>query len=455
MRLVHWLVVVSLFTASCDVILNFSVGGSLRLCQILMMVVCVAALAKPIQEGRVLWARGSNALVLWMVVQAMLIPLSGVMSIGLTFYALLLFTVITVFAVTEMYGDSPLIGSLMKMYLLSYVFVGSFGLVQFALPLAGLPSPLVIQWIVHGRVARINGFSYEPSYYATYMIMGWIMLVDLRVSKARITEGRWWKRATVLVTAALFLSSSKTAWIFMLVELAARTAPGLWRIVRRFVREVREGRIMLYVRKGAVRNLLIACVMAVVVAKGVSSLLKNPLILLSGTGLMHQPAHSINGRSAAASQTIDAFLEHPFVGRSLGGVSIYIASRDGIEVKTMEEVRKFWGFPVLMDVLVASGVFGFLPFLAFMYANTVGVMRLAHRRWPEERAKWVRALGRAMIFEWMLLMTDQNLLRVYLWFHIAVVAAVAYHLECSPAPGTVAAQPQLQAGGLGEAAAAL
>jgi hypothetical protein len=39
-----------------------------------------------------------------------------------------------------------------------------------------------------------------------------------------------------------------------------------------------------------------------------------------------------------------------------------------------------------------------------------------------------------MIFEWLTLMSDQNLLRIYVWFHIAMVAVVAYNLEFARAP---------------------
>jgi O-antigen ligase len=153
--------------------------------------------------------------------------------------------------------------------------------------------------------------------------------------------------------------------------------------------------------------------------------------------LGHQPAHSLNDRTGAAHETIAAFKEHPFVGRSLGGVSVYIASRYGIQVTTLEQAHTYWGFPVLMDVLVASGIWGFIPFLMFLYANTFGALKLAQRRWPEERAKWLRALARAMIFEWLVLMTDQNLLRVYIWFHISMVAVIAYNLEFGYAPASL------------------
>ena len=70
-------------------------------------------------------------------------------------------------------------------------------------------------------------------------------------------------------------------------------------------------------------------------------------------------------------------------------------------------------------------------------------MKLAKRHWPSEQAKWVKALARAMIFEWLVLLADQNLMRVYLWFHVTMVALVAYNLEFGKAAEVVAAAPAL------------
>ena len=290
MKLAHWLVAVSFFTASFDVLLNINIGGSLRFCQVLMIGVCIAAFARMIQDGRVLWPRGSSALALWLVVQAMFIPLSGVMTIGIEFFVLLLFTVVCVLAVVQLYGQSEHIEALMRVYLLSYVFVAVFGLVQFALPLLGLPSLFVRQWIAHGRVARISGFSYEPSFFATYLIMGWIMLVELRSSNARITQGRYWKWATIVVTAALFLSTSKTAWVFMLLEAAVRFAPPLGRTLWRMAGEARRGKVSFRAptRKFATRALILG-VVVLICAGIVSRLVKDPYVFLSGSGLAHTP----------------------------------------------------------------------------------------------------------------------------------------------------------------------
>ena len=438
MRWVNRLIAICFLTASCDIILNVHIGGSIRLCQAIMVLICLAAVAHSVQYGTVLWARGSSSIALWMLIQLALIPLSGAINVGIQFYVLLLFTVIGVFAIVQLYGTGDNIEFLMKAYMASYVAVAVAGLVQFALPLAGLPSFLVIQWISHGRIARINGFNYEPSYFATYMIMGWVMLVELRNNRAHIASGRWWRLGMILVTVALLLSTSKTAWIMMLLELTLRFSPYVYKGLRSILKGMFAGRIMVLV-PGArfLRNAFLVTAVLLVFGVFVSRSVSFATLFLSGTGLGHQPAHSLNDRTNATNATIAAFKEHPFVGRSLGGVPVYIASRNGVSISTVEQARQFWGFPVLMDVMVASGIFGFIPFLFFMYANTFGALRVARRHWPQERAKWVHALARAMIFEWLTLLADQNLLRVYLWFHIAMVAAVAYHLEFATAPNAI------------------
>jgi hypothetical protein len=123
--------------------------------------------------------------------------------------------------------------------------------------------------------------------------------------------------------------------------------------------------------------------------------------------------------------TVAVFEKHPFIGRSLGGVSSRLSERLGV----VNDGKTNLGFPVIMDVLTASGVIGFIPFLLFLGMNTIGLFPMILRRWPEERAKWLRVLVRATIYLWLVLSVDQNVLRIYLWFHMSIVAAVALHLR--------------------------
>jgi len=441
MKLVHWIFGVCLFTASCDVVLNFNVGGSIRLAQILMVFICLAAGARIMQDGRVLWPRGATALALWVLVQFVFLPFCGVWSIGLIFVGLLVFTFASLLAVVQLYGQSDMIEPLMKMYLASFVFVAAYGLLQFFLPLIGVTAPFTQQWYIPGKLARINGFSFEPSYFVTYMVLGWITLVDLRISKAHIVEGRFWKWASIILTVAMFCSTSKLGWGIMILELVSRVIAPVWRAVKHMLG---TGKILVWF---PISRILAGVAILAVLVFGISSYLAkmkfDPVLFLSGTGLAGNAAHSLDSRAGDGYDTLAAFEDAPLAGHSIGGTAIYRASRQGIKVTGINDVRRFWGFPVILDVLLASGAVGVIPFLVFLYTSTIGAMRRARRYWPDERAKWLRALARAMIFEWLMLMADQNLFRVYLWFHFTMVILVAYHLEFAPAPEPLTPGPEL------------
>ena len=430
MKLIHWIFIVCLWTASCDLILVINVGGSLRVCQLLLCCVIFAALIHAVQQGRILWAKGSTALSVWLLTQFLFLPAAGEsLDMSAQVLVLLVLTVLGVFAAVQLYGNSLLVQSLMKAYLASFVFVSLFGLVQFTLPLLGLPSPLVTQYIILKKLARINGFSHEPSFFATYVLMGWIMLLDLGRSGAELTRSKIWKGATIVVTLALILSTSKSAWVFMLVEGAVLSSSRVSRNVRLFLQRLQAGVFSFRKPRPAVAFLWLFS--PILLSYGFIKLSQaiDPWLFLAGTGIGNTASHSASERTRSTLATWDALKDNPWIGRSLGGVPIYIAGRRGFHLSNFDEYRKFWGFPVPLEVLVASGIIGFIPFVLYVWSTTFRAARLARRSWPGERARWLRALARAMIYEWFILLLDQNLLRVYVWFHMTMVLIVSYQLE--------------------------
>lgn len=443
MRLVNWIMAGCFLTASFDRILLINFAGNVRFSQLMLAFVCIAAAARILQAGTILWPRGGTALALWLFSQALFLPLAGILSIGLQFFALVAFTIVGVFAVLQLYGRSDQIETLMRLYLWSFVFVACFGLAQFVLPFFHIIPPLVSEWQEYHKIARINGFSYEPSYFATYMMMGWIMLLELRINGAHITAGRSWKWIIVIVTLTMIFCSSKTGWLIMLFEFAARLAVPAWKGARNTARRWRRGILLVRIpHQYVVLNVGIVLCVVVVGAWYIFTRI-NPWTLLQGTGLGGTAAHSYNDRYVGATRTWETFLEHPFVGRTLGGVPVAVAEHVGHTVHTFDDVRLFWGFPVFLELLTASGIFGFIPIMYFFWVNTAGAMKLATRYWPTQEAKWLRALARGMIFECLMLLADQNVLRVYLWLQLTMVTVVAYHLEYGrrPAPAAIPVDP--------------
>ncbi len=115
-----------------------------------MLLVCMGALAKAAQEGRILWPAGGTWLALWCLVQVVFLPLSIDLAYGAKYLLFLFYTVACFYAVVHLYGRGGYIELLMKAYLSSYVFVAAFGLFQLVTPALHLGTYLVAQWILHG-----------------------------------------------------------------------------------------------------------------------------------------------------------------------------------------------------------------------------------------------------------------------------------------------------------------
>ena len=413
----HALVLLAIVTSSFDVLLIFDLGGTVRLSQLLTILFIVAAMSWIVQQKRVLWPRGGASLVLFMVFQAVLmLQWSGVVFVlSVQVFMLLLLSVLGIFAMLQLYGDSRYVEKLMRGYLLSFVAIAAFGMFQWVAPALHLGHPFIRQWIRYGILPRLNGLSYEPSYFATYMIMGFIMLVDLRVTRAKLTAGRRWFWATVLVSAVFFLSTSKTAWIFLLLEALLRLRPYFVRAVRIHVVRFRRGHLLLSLPR--VRYVILTLVLTAATVAGLFAVSKVVALstFLSGTGIAGTAAHSVNDRTGRAADTWRVFLNHPFIGMGLGGVATGIADLRGDYVFNFESQRFNAGFPVPLEVLAACGLVSIWPFLWFFLRITLGEARLMREHWQDDRAKWLHALIRALGFEWLCLLADQNLLRVYFW----------------------------------------
>jgi len=394
-----------------------------------MVIVSIAGIARIAQTGTILWPRGGTALLLWCATQVIFLPGSIMPSIGIPYYLLLFFTIFGVFAVLQLYGRSCYIESLMKIYLSSYVFVGLFGIFQQITPALHLGTYFVQMWIIPKKFPRINGFSYEPSYFVTYIVMGWIMILDLRASNARITLTKKWKWYAVALGSVMFLSTSRTAWLIMVVEGIARVGPKALRGARRELVKLRAGYLRIPLPRFAVLALIgIIFGVGALAAVAISSIV-DPEIFLVGTGINNTASHSVDDRSNRSVDTFNIFLAHPFIGQSLTGVGGRVAELHGERFNSVEDLRKTWGFPVILEVLAASGILGVIPFLYFFGVITVGNFSLIKQNWPQEQAKWLRALVRALIFECLILLGNQNLQREYLWFHVTMVVTIGFSLR--------------------------
>jgi len=107
---------------------------------------------------------------------------------------------------------------LLKIYFYSYFVIAIFGLYQILLPfIIGENTPLVEQWWNRYTLARINGLSFEPSYFATYMLMGCFIWFIMWLRNNDFIR----YRGIIVTTIGLviFLSSSRVGWIGLILVI--------------------------------------------------------------------------------------------------------------------------------------------------------------------------------------------------------------------------------------------
>jgi O-antigen ligase len=409
-------------TSSFDIFLVIQAGGNFRFCQLLVFPLLLLACWRVLNRG-LIPTLGLTSGFVWFCFQLLFVPATDFWPKSLGYCLWLLLNLCTLFSFVQLFGrDGPLLDVLLRCYAWSFGIVAVFGILQFALPTIGIPPPLVQQWWVPDIFPRANGFSYEPSYFATYLLIGLVLANGLR--RARCTLFSRWELVSlgILCGAGILVSSSRMGILFLLAELAIPLVMP-WLL---FLQQA----IGLRFDPGTLRSLgKSALGLAALVTVSVGSVLalqRNPvvlLMLLNGTGISDTAAHSVLQREGAMEDTLAVFLDQPLIGTSLGGVSAAIAERHGETISSFEDSKWFEGMNISLEVLAASGLIGAIPFVCFVVLTIRRPWRVAAEH-PTIYSPVLQAMVRALIFTWLILQFNQNVLRPYVWVHLSMLASV-------------------------------
>ncbi|MDO8068776.1 MULTISPECIES: hypothetical protein [unclassified Janthinobacterium] len=413
MGLMQGLFIAAAFTSSFDIFLIINLGLNFRISQIFLLFPICIVMASML-EKKFTVPLGLKWLCLWAVFILLFIPNGSFPERSIGYFAWLIINIATIFACVQIFSSKEKVRLLMRWYIYSFVAIALYGVLQFISPLIGLGSFLLVQqWWIPGVLARINGFSYEPSFYATYLLMGWVVCAYFMEVKNTLFSRRVLKFCFLTITLSIVLSSSRMGLLMII----------LWYLqhpVRFFVKlacgkvDRKLAKIVLFMSA-----LLICLVSAIVYVIGID----NIAFLFQGVGLFGGSSHSVNDRENGLRDTLTLFLNNPIIGTSLGGIAPGIAKLHGVTSLDFETVKLYEGNAVFAEVLAASGFFGFIPFMIYIFMIVVEPMRLA-RKLPPEQAQILKGLGLALLFEFLILQFNQNILRQYLWIHISVMAAV-------------------------------
>ncbi len=402
-----------LLTASFDVFLVADIGGfTLRIHQLLLALAVLSALQLTYQQQPIRLPLAIGWLLLWVTFILAFIPNTVYLARSAGYGFWLVLDVFIILATVQLFGNRKWLGTLLRTYLGVFVFVGGFGMLQLLLGVAHLPAPFVKQWMIGGLWPRLNGFSYEPSYFSTYMLMGWVFSGWL-VEKRTYVLGPILTRACFIIsTLAMVLSTSRIGWMMMLV----------WAVGYAF-RRLRDRHSMSIPPVLLVGALLFFAVLAIGAA-ATSARLQTALVTMmaGGTGINGTPAHSVYDRERSLELTFEIFQKSPLVGYSLGGVATAIGAMQGMRITGNNDAKQSEGGSVFVEVLAASGAIGAIPFILY-FGALIRLPLVAARGTDPPTRIVLSGLVWALCMELLVLQLNQNILRAYLWFHIAVLSA--------------------------------
>lgn len=419
LRLLYYL---GVFTVSFDIFLVLNLGFNFRFAQIAWGLPIAAATLLALLNRRLIRPVGFKALWLWFVCIVVFIPNAALLSRGIGYAFWLGYNVALILATCYLFKDLNKLRDLVGVYLTSFIGLSWFGLLQFAASLLRLQAPFVVQYWPH-QIARINGFSYEPSYYASYLLLGWVLSAYLLKRKSPLFSQRFLQTAYYSTTLALILSSSRMGWIMM----------ALWYLQYplQFFSGLLQNRLNLpsFRKTLALSGILLLGLVTILYLVGWSKV----AFLVAGLGIGGGPAHSSGTRTRELMDTLKVFSESPWVGYSLGGIASAIGHLRGVSVDSLEVAKNNEGMAIFAEALAASGLIGFIPFALYMLSLLFEPLKRAHQVEPP-LAELLRGLVLALVFELAILQFNQNILRLYLWLHIAILSAAFAVAARYPAP---------------------
>ncbi|MDP3295459.1 MAG: hypothetical protein Q8M37_12090 [Nevskia sp.] len=411
-----------IFTASFEIFLVVNLGGNFKAAQVALILVAFSTLVRYSATGEKLILPNNLALLVAVLFLSLIyVPLSTLTGKSIGYSAWLALDILSVVLFINTFRTKASLMKMLRVFLMSFIFCSGFGISQQMLTFAGIEAPLVTQYWLGGAFARINGFNYEPSFFSTYLMIGWVFCVYL-TEHGEVTLGRHLVKVTLwMTTLALFLCSSRMGWLMMILFFcrwpfyAAMHALLRHRVPKPLVR-----RCVFLALMGSSALIIVLLIFD----------LKELGIIFNGLGVVEDYGDfSAEGRKSGYSTTFETALGHILFGSGFGGISAEIAGRQGFSITTIEESNDFAGFNVTFELVIAVGLSGMLlmyGYFASMVLSAVSTAKQLTATGDKELAIVVRGLALAFVWQILMLQFNQNILRVYTWESLAVLATAVY-----------------------------
>ena len=427
--LIYFLFFLVFTLAPIDIALNIKISGFNLRSGLLAMVILTVLLGTVIAKD-ILLKKQKLTLPLYLilllvvaVINLLFVPNSVYIPRGLVYaLTLLLFVFLISFSVNTREYIS--LEKIVDIYVFSFLLHALLGAMQFILFYGFGINFFMMQ------LGRINGLTYEPSYYVTYLVPGTI-LITLMALFLNEKRGRiiFYSLTASLMLLVLIFSTSKLGMVESVTVILLAILVGVFLKLFKVLKEVNLKRNVSYFvaftvffaaifyvsgNIGSIVNFLFP-------GKGeerISYLEKTERILASSKET------SFDIRLSQFKETLEIALENPLLGKSLGGVAPYRALKNGMNPKNNDDVKQFEGMNIFAEMLAGFGIIGFLLMLGFIILISYDGVRLGIKALASNYKVSIILIGLVLGFllELFFLMFNQNVLRLYLWNHITLLA---------------------------------
>jgi len=404
-----------LVTISCDQVLTFRASASVNL---RLAHLCALALVLRLLAARC-WTRGA-----WRVPLKPLQPLLAYLLLagaGAFFSenlpkttGYLLWATADVFALFAVLVDLARteagFRTVRRAWAAGAAIAAGFGMLQLVLGFAHLPVPLAAQHL--GAFPRINGFDYEPAYYALYLESVAAVYLGQWVRGGRAARWAGVFGLALLVPAAL--SMSRSGWLGLGLLFGYLAWNGL--------------------RRARPRDLAWAVGALGLLACGGAAVLPPRFLAhapkMAAMALNPHEASSTHPRLESLVQAAQIFAQHPVMGVGLGGYGGYVAAHPELGFVHGAIDPSTWVTTNLwLETAAELGVLGVGTLLWFLGSLLRSLWR-ARRVAPVHELGWVEGLmlSVGLVF-FVLYQFNQTLWRLDVWVLLAMAWAAVVRVR--------------------------
>jgi len=418
-RILHYLIFITFLTSSFDIFFNLNLGGfNVRTCYMASLLFAFIYFLSYSDASKFKFI-GFVPFFIWLLFPISFVAHTQFLNRNIGYILWMIFNIMVCYSI---YKFSRVVDYqvLIRYYLLSFFIIALVGITQFLLSTVGIHVFITMWWRMN-VLPRVNGLSYEPSYFATYLLIGFVFMFYAWKKKIYFFTQRFQLIIMIAIALAILLSTSRMGILFMVSIL-----------VFDFISMLARSLVSLKISRV---NLIVSASMILFVVAIVVNILADSKLrhrYLTGTGLESTSSHSRDTRISQMTNVWKIFVVSPVYGYSFGGIASGIATYYGVNPKDQKKAKEFEGLNIFLEVLAASGIFGFMFFAYWMifFFRSIGKLPgLLRMNGLKKEADILICLRYALIAELLILIFSQNILRPYLWILIGVTSAMYFRFK--------------------------